>query len=94
MDDAQVEELRRWAKGLSTDLRPEVKAAAKAILLLSEDVLAARSQLLEERLIREALEAREDAGEAQPANGSAAAERDLLERVRTLLHRRPARIAG
>ena len=93
MDDAQVEELRRWAKGLSTDTRPEVKAAAKAILLLSEDVLASRSQLLEERLIREALEAR-DAAEAQPVNGTVGVQRDLLERVRALLHRRPARLTG
>ena len=94
MDDAQVEELRRWAKGLSTDTRPEVKAAAKAIFLLSEDVLAARSQLLEERMIREALEAREVEGEVPSANGSAGAERDLLDRVRALLHRRAARLTG
>ena len=93
MDDAQVEELRRWAKGLSTDTRPEVKAAAKAIFLLSEDVLAARSQLLEERLIREALEAREAAAES-PVNGSAGMQRELLQRVRTLLHRRAARLSG
>ena len=89
MDDVQVEELRRWAKGLSTDTRPEVKAAAKAILLLSEDVLAARSQLFEERLIREALEAREAIAEGRLANGSAGVHRDLLQRVRTLLHRVP-----
>lgn len=94
MDDAQVEELRRWAKGLSTDTRPEVKAAAKAIFLLSEDVLAARSQLLEERLIREALEAREAAPEPPPVNGSVSVQRDLLHRVRTLLHRRAARLTG
>jgi hypothetical protein len=94
VDDAQVEELRRWAKGLSTDTRPEVKAAAKAIFLLSEDVLAARSQLLEERLIREALEAREAADEPQAVNGSAGVQRELLQRVRTLLHRRAARLTG
>jgi hypothetical protein len=94
VDDAQVEELRRWAKGLSTDPRPEVKAAAKAILLLSDDVLAARSQLLEERLIREALEAREAAEETGAADGAAAVPRDLLERVRSVLHRRAARLTG
>ena len=93
MDDDQVEELRRWAKGLSTDPRPEVKAAAKAIALLSEDVLAARSQLLEERLIREALEARE-AAEAESADGAATVARDLVERARALLHRRAARLTG
>ena len=63
MDDGQVEELRKWALGLSADGRPEVRAAAKAILLLADDLIAARSQLLEERLIRGALEAQqEDAG--------------------------------
>ena len=93
MDDAQVEELRRWAKGLSTDSRPEVKAAAKAIFLLSEDVLAARSQLLEERLIRKALEDRE-AAESQAEGDSAAVTHDLLKRVRLLLHRRTARLTG
>lgn len=58
VDDGQVQELRRWAQGLSTDTRPEVKAAAKAITMLAEDLEAARSQLLEERMIREALEGR------------------------------------
>ena len=29
VDDGQVQELRRWAQGLSTDPRPEVQAAAK-----------------------------------------------------------------
>jgi hypothetical protein len=93
VDDAQVEELRRWAKGLSTDPRPEVKAAAKAIFLLSEDVLAARSQLLEERMIREALEAR-DSGESSAPEGSATVARDLIERIRAVLHRRAARLTG
>jgi hypothetical protein len=58
VDERQVEELRRWAQGLSTDPRPEVKAAAKAITMLADDLGAARSQLLEERMIREALEGR------------------------------------
>lgn len=91
MDDAQVAELRRWAVGLSSDSRPEVKAAAKAILLLSDDLLAARSQLLEERLIREALEARDA---AEDAAGSQPVARELLLRVRSLLHRLPARLPG
>ena len=58
VDDGQVQELRRWAQGLSTDPRPEVQAAAKAITMLADDLEAARSQLLEERMIREALEGR------------------------------------
>jgi hypothetical protein len=82
VEDGQVEELRRWAQGLSTDSRPEVQAAAKAITMLADDLDAARSQLLEERMIRQALEANED--------GSAASglERDLLTRLRTRLTRR------
>lgn len=60
MDDAQVEELRRWAVGLAEDDRPELRAAARAIFLLAADVEAARSQLLEDRLIRQALEARDN----------------------------------
>jgi hypothetical protein len=83
VEDAQVEELRRWADGLAQDGRPEVRAAAKAIKLLSEDLLATRSQLFEERLIREAFEARAD-DESLPD--------DLRSRLRALLHlpRRPS----
>ena len=79
MDDGQVEELRKWALGLSGDGRPEVRAAAKAILLLADDLIAARSQLLEDRLIRGALEAQQDAGSDVT--------RDLLGRLRGLIRR-------
>jgi hypothetical protein len=81
VEDVQVEELRRWAQGLSTDTRPEVQAAAKAITMLADDLDAARSQLLEERMIREALEA----NEVDEAGGL---ERDLLTRLRTRLSKR------
>lgn len=85
MDDGQVAELRRWADGLSTDPRAEVKAAAKAILLLADDLEAARSQLLEERLIRQALEASEAEGGAAADDGSAEdVQRDLRARLRSL----------
>jgi hypothetical protein len=94
VEDGQVEELRRWATGLATDSRPEVKAAAKAILLLADDVLAARSQLLEERMIRQALEAREGDDASAAESAGAVPSRDLLERARALLHRRPARLTG
>jgi hypothetical protein len=40
VDDEQVGELRKWAKGLVEDERPEVRAAAKAILLLADDLLS------------------------------------------------------
>jgi hypothetical protein len=80
VDDGQVEELRKWALGLSADGRPEVRAAAKAILLLADDLIAARSQLLEERMIREALEAQQED-----------LDRDLLGRLRGLIRRPGAR---
>jgi hypothetical protein len=58
LDHRQIEELRAWAKGLADDHRPEVRAASKAILLLADDLLAARSQLLEEQMVNSALEER------------------------------------
>jgi hypothetical protein len=80
VDDAQVAELRRWAEGLGKDGRPEVRAAAKAILLLSDELLASRSQLFEERLIKEALEERLAGDENLPE--------DLRSRLRALMMRR------
>jgi hypothetical protein len=71
VDDERVEELRGWATGLSEDERPEVRAAAKAILLLANDLLAARSQMLEDRWIKQALEEQQ-----------ASVERTLLNRLR------------
>jgi hypothetical protein len=81
VEDGQVEELSRWAEGLRRDGRPEVRAAAKAIQLLSEDLLATRSQLVEERMIRQAFEERLAAeDESLPE--------DLLTRLRAFLHLR------
>ena len=71
VDDEQIGELRKWAAGLAEDERPEVRAAAKAILLLADDLLAARSQLLEDRWIRQALEEQ-----------AATSERALINRLR------------
>lgn len=84
MDDDQVGELRSWAAGLTTDTRPEVKAAAKAILLLAQDLEAARSQLLEERLIREALEASREEPGAESASDEEI-DLDLRARLRGYL---------
>ena len=94
VEDGQVEELRRWADGLATDGRPEVHAAAKAIILLADDLDAARSQLLEERMIRQALEANatEDAATPDGAD-SDGVERDLRARLRSYLHPRLSRQA-
>jgi hypothetical protein len=51
VDDEQAEQLRRWAISISTDHRHEVRAAAKAILMLLDDLALARRELLEERLL-------------------------------------------
>jgi hypothetical protein len=71
VDDEQVAELRAWATGLAEDERPEIRAAAKAILLLANDLLAARSQMLEDRWIKQALEEQQEN-----------VERTLLNRLR------------
>lgn len=76
VDDEQVGELRKWAKGLSEDPRAEVRAAARAILLLADDLMAARSQLLEDSWIKQALE------EQESVNGT------LLHRLRGLVRPR------
>ena len=93
VDDGQVDELRRWAQGLSTDSRPEVQAAAKAITMLADDLDAARSQLLEERMIREALEANEPAETPNDDGSSDDVERDLRTRFRSYLQPRLSRRA-
>ena len=58
-----------------------MKAAAKAITMLADGLEAARSQLLEERMIREALESRLAQEEA------AEMERDLRTRLLARLSR-------
>lgn len=58
-----------------------MKAAAKAITMLADEIEAARSQLLEERMIREALESRLAEEEA------AEMERDLRTRLLARLSR-------
>jgi hypothetical protein len=73
LEDGQVAELREWATGLAEDEHPEIRAAAKAILLLANDLLAARSQMLEDQWIKQALEEQQ-----------ATVERTLLGRLRRL----------
>lgn len=38
MDEEQLATLRTWADGLARDVRPEVAAAGKAIVMLVDDV--------------------------------------------------------
>ncbi len=79
LEDDQIEELRGWAKGLAEDQRPELRAAARAILMLADDLLAAHSQLLEDRWIKQALEEHE-----------ASMERTLRRRLRRLVRSQPS----
>jgi hypothetical protein len=53
---SRLRSFRSGANGLAEDERPEVRAAAKAILLLANDLLAARSQPLKDHWIKQALE--------------------------------------
>jgi hypothetical protein len=46
MDAEQLRTLRQWADGLARDDRPEVRAAARAISLLVEEVESLRAALL------------------------------------------------
>jgi hypothetical protein len=80
LEHDQVAELQNWARGLVDDERPEVRAAAKAILLLADDLVAARSQLLEHAWIKQALEEQEDS-----------IEQTLRQRLRRLLGARETR---
>jgi hypothetical protein len=86
MDDRQIEELRKWAVGLVADDRTEVKAAAKAILLLTDDLQAARSQLGENNLRSGVSEAALADVEAGPQTG-----RDRGDRLRARLGQPPSR---
>ena len=80
VDDEQVGELRKWANGLAEDPRAEVRAAARAILLLADDLMAARSQLLEDSWIKQALEEQQ-----------ASVNETLLNRLRGLVRARTNR---
>ncbi len=44
MDDAQLTELRAWAKQLAEHASGELKAAARAILMLADEVEALRGE--------------------------------------------------
>jgi hypothetical protein len=76
--DDQIAELEKWAKGLAEDDRAEVNAAARAILLLANDLWAARSQLLEDQWIKQALEEQQED-----------LERTLLQRLRDRMRGSP-----
>lgn len=47
MDEDKLETLRRWGEGLTNDDREEVRAAGRAILILSDEVQRLRADLAE-----------------------------------------------
>lgn len=61
MDDEQLLQLRRWAGRLASDDRVDVRAAAKAILMLANEVEALRA---DRRQQSEAIEAAEITADA------------------------------
>jgi hypothetical protein len=91
MDAEQLRVLRQWADGLYSDDRPEVRAAAKAILLLVDEVEELRAALLSEMPQGSHDSQPDDDSVPAPESGPAAVERDLRLRLRnfarTRLHR-------
>jgi hypothetical protein len=64
VDDEEFETIRRWAEGLQSDPRVELRAAAKAILMLAEEVETLQIELWNTRLALKA-EAPAEPSEAQ-----------------------------
>ena len=80
MDDDEFETIRRWAEGLlATDQREEVRAAAKAILMLADEVERLRVEIWHDRLAVE--------GHPGPVSeeGPAGEEAALYDRLRNRL---------
>jgi hypothetical protein len=94
VDDEQLRELRRWADGLAAVESPELRAAGRAIVMLSDEVEALRAQLALEHDTAERLE------EAAPAPIVSDAGRDaelggaLRTRLRSFTRRRAVRGAN
>ena len=74
LDEEKIATLRAWAEGLSADPRDELRAAAKAILLLIEELEAVHVQLWHARELA-APEAAAPETPPRPSLRSALAER-------------------
>ncbi len=85
VDADQLETLRTWAEGLSQDHRSEVKAAAKAILLLCEEVERLHIELWKSRSTGASGAARgEQGGSEEDVPGERRIEKDLRARLARL----------
>jgi hypothetical protein len=71
MNDEQVLELRKWAERLATDGRADVRAAAKAIVLLTNEVKALRARQPKES---EAIEAHAKTSTTAPTRDDGSAD--------------------
>jgi hypothetical protein len=88
MDEEEFEALRRWASALSSDGRPELRAAAKAITLLADEVERLRIAIW--TLTLEGNDARARALEAANLETTLQGRvRSSLQRVAKVVDRRP-----
>jgi hypothetical protein len=71
MDDEQLLQLRRWAGRLASDDRVDVRAAAKAIVMLANEVEALRAERPQQS---EPIEAAETTTAAAPVRDDAVGE--------------------
>lgn len=87
MEDEEFETICRWAEGLQSDPRVELRAAAKGILMLAAELEKLQVELWNTRL--ELQEARVRAGEAGPPPEPVAGELepDLKQHLRSTVAR-------
>lgn len=86
MEDEEFETICRWAEGLQSDPRVELRAAAKGILMLAAELEKLQVELWNTRLALQ--EARARAGEAERATeATTELEPDLKEHARSVIAR-------
>ena len=83
LDEQKVATLRLWADGLARDERDEVRAAARAILMLIDEIELLHVELWHAGQLRE----RDEAAEAEPETGVDAQPRDR-QSLRSVLRER------
>jgi hypothetical protein len=83
LEDEEFETICRWAEGLQSDPRVELRAAAKAILMLAEELEELQIELWNTRLALQ--EAQGGAGAAPSPRAAAAPEIELEPQLRRQL---------
>jgi hypothetical protein len=88
LEDEEFETICRWAEGLQSDPRVEVRAAAKAILMLAAELERLQVELWNTRLALQEGRVQEEGPEREAAEvPSAELEPDLKGQVRSLVSR-------